>query len=285
VGTSPTNGFPQGPATFFWNPPQGGGVNTYQVNVYDEDKNQHKLVASFTTSGNNTSVLGNVSSGAIGGSFNFSWEVVAIIGGKIVCTTPLIPILRQSQATVAPNPPNLVLSINCNNGSFTVITVQNIGGDMAQADTLIAAFDPNNIQIIRSFLFQLKAGTSGFFKMPDNFGAAFVSTKIYKVTPSGRVSCPPPATFTPIPPLLVVTFTCDDKNALTLITITNKGGDMTQADNIVFTSFATPTPFTYQLKAGAAKLFTINAFNQEVFIDTGIYPVSPQNVTCGTVLT
>ena len=92
--TSPLDGLPFGPTTFYWDP--APGATGYQVNLYNDSG---ALVGSFQTDAANTSLLGDTS--GLGEGFSFSWQVVALVDGQIACSSPAITMFRE-----APKPAN-----------------------------------------------------------------------------------------------------------------------------------------------------------------------------------
>jgi SH3 domain-containing protein len=98
VGTSPTEGMPYGPVSFYWAPLAGAA--SYRVNVFNGGGAQ---VASYDSAGAATHVSGNMASA--GGGFVFSWNVQAFdAAGNLLCTTNLITELRSSAPP--PHPPS-----------------------------------------------------------------------------------------------------------------------------------------------------------------------------------
>ncbi len=90
--TSPTDGFPNGPVTFYWEP-LAQQANGYRVNVYDEAGD---IVGQFVTGSGSASLDADVGVGAIGGGFMFSWEVVALNNGVPLCTSNRVGLFRES---------------------------------------------------------------------------------------------------------------------------------------------------------------------------------------------
>jgi len=110
--TSPTDGFPFGPVTFFWDPPAAGDFNGFRINVYNE---RGELVGMFETGDPNaTNVIGNMST--IGGGFSFAWEVVALAGGVPVCVSDRISLFRESPPEQGPPPQEEKPKPICGNG-------------------------------------------------------------------------------------------------------------------------------------------------------------------------
>lgn len=92
--TSPLDGLKYGLNTFYWNAPNSP-VDTYRVNVTGENGS-----VSFTTSGENLSLTGDLSIDNIGYGFSFSWNVEALSNGEPICSTSAVTMFRE-----APPPP------------------------------------------------------------------------------------------------------------------------------------------------------------------------------------
>lgn len=90
--TSPVDGFPNGTITFYWDSPRSGQVDTYQVYVLND---KGVFVGSFTAGGFVTRLNGDVSRNSIGPGVNFSWYVVALVGGKEVCRSQRVSLRRE----------------------------------------------------------------------------------------------------------------------------------------------------------------------------------------------
>ena len=88
--TSPLDGLKYGPNTFYWNAPNTE-VDEYRVNVIGEEGS-----ASFTTSGENLSLTGDLSINNIGYGFSFSWNVEALSNGEPICTTQSVTMFREA---------------------------------------------------------------------------------------------------------------------------------------------------------------------------------------------
>lgn len=92
--TSPLGGMAFGLETFYWS-----GIpaaTAYRVNLYND---VGLLVRSFETSAPNTSLVGDTSAANTG--FSAAWEVQALIGGEVVCTST-----RLGMNRAAPPPPS-----------------------------------------------------------------------------------------------------------------------------------------------------------------------------------
>ncbi len=88
--TSPLNGLPYGPTTFYWNAPNTE-VDEYRVNVSGESGS-----ASFTTGGENLNLTGDLSVNNVGYGFSFTWNVEALVDGEPVCSTPGATMFREA---------------------------------------------------------------------------------------------------------------------------------------------------------------------------------------------
>lgn len=87
--TSPTDGLPNGMATFYWDPlPDATG---YMIDVLGEGAAPVK----FMTDAPKTNLQGDVSMNAIGGLYAFTVQVSALIGEDVVCTHS-INIMREA---------------------------------------------------------------------------------------------------------------------------------------------------------------------------------------------
>jgi hypothetical protein len=93
VGTSPLEGMRYGDQTFYWNPLPG--ATSYRVNVYSVDVNPGNRVAQGQASAPLTSLTLNVG-GPAGPGFRFSWEVQALVGSTVVCTSPRYTMFREA---------------------------------------------------------------------------------------------------------------------------------------------------------------------------------------------
>jgi len=88
--TSPRDGFPNGETTFYWDP--APGATEYRVSITNE---RGELVAGFTVAAPATHLSADVSAGAIGGGFSFTWEVQALLNGQPMCRD-LVQLFRES---------------------------------------------------------------------------------------------------------------------------------------------------------------------------------------------
>jgi hypothetical protein len=88
--TSPLGGFAFGTTDFYWDAAQG--ADNYRVNIYGEGG---ALVGSFLTNSANTALSIDTSAGNIGGGFNFSWEVEALVNNQTACTSSRVTVLRE----------------------------------------------------------------------------------------------------------------------------------------------------------------------------------------------
>lgn len=105
--TSPLDGLPNGLATFYWDPAQG--ATDYRILIFNE---QNTLVAAFSVIGQ-TTLQGDLSTGAVGPGLTFTWQVEALRNGQIVCSAPGVTLFRES---VPPPPPQPTAAPQCGNG-------------------------------------------------------------------------------------------------------------------------------------------------------------------------
>lgn len=90
--TSPTATMGNGPEVpFFWD----GLANAegYRLNFFDESG---ASIASFDLSNLSTTFVVNTTPDAIGAGTNFSWNVDALVGGQVACTTGRVSVLRDA---------------------------------------------------------------------------------------------------------------------------------------------------------------------------------------------
>jgi LysM repeat protein len=102
--TSPLDGLAYGDNTFYWN--AASGADKYRVVVINTREGK---VVSFETAGTETMVTGTLIQNTIGGGFDFSWRVEALVAGQIVCQTNT-QFLQRAAAQPIPNP--LIFSIS-----------------------------------------------------------------------------------------------------------------------------------------------------------------------------
>ena len=88
--TSPRDGFPNGETTFYWDP--APGATEYRISIVNE---RGELVASYSVAAPATHLSADVSAGAIGGGFSFTWEVQALLNGQPMCRD-LVQLFRES---------------------------------------------------------------------------------------------------------------------------------------------------------------------------------------------
>jgi LysM repeat protein len=91
LATSPTDGFPNGAATFYWSAPSGS-VSSYLVEVFNQSG---QLVASYPADAGMNSVGGDMSVAVIGRGVTFSWDVVALVDGQRACSSQRVTALRE----------------------------------------------------------------------------------------------------------------------------------------------------------------------------------------------
>jgi LysM repeat protein len=104
--TSPLDGLAYGDNTFYWN--AASGVDNYRVVVINTREGK---VVSFETAGTETMVTGTLIQNTIGGGFDFSWRVEALVAGQIVCQTNTQFLQRAASGPVTVTNP-LVFSIS-----------------------------------------------------------------------------------------------------------------------------------------------------------------------------
>jgi hypothetical protein len=88
AATAPTGEVPYDNVPFAWNPARG--ATSYQVNVFTAAEGRY--VTSFNTAGAETQL--NVFTPSLNDGSNFSWEVAALVDGRVACTTPRVGITR-----------------------------------------------------------------------------------------------------------------------------------------------------------------------------------------------
>lgn len=81
--TSPVDGLPNGPASFFWTEPAGGGVLNYQLSVTNLETGQS---VSTSLPGGSTTAMLDVGLGTLGQGFSFSWTIRARLLNSQSCT-------------------------------------------------------------------------------------------------------------------------------------------------------------------------------------------------------
>jgi hypothetical protein len=100
--TSPLQGMAYGTNTFYWDP--APGATGYRVNIYNLDAFGGALVASFETGAFATNLRAEVSTATAGPGFRFAWEVQALIGGQVACSSPRLSMFRAVPEPGAPTP-------------------------------------------------------------------------------------------------------------------------------------------------------------------------------------
>jgi hypothetical protein len=103
--TSPLDGLPNGVATFYWDPVPLPGF-TYQITVMDE---AYSVLAVFQA-GESTSISGDVSQAAIGGSFQVIVRATAFYNGQALCSDERL-ILRAAPDPGIVVPPRVVIPL------------------------------------------------------------------------------------------------------------------------------------------------------------------------------
>lgn len=94
--TSPLNGLAYGDNTFYWD--AAPGATSYRVTVFN---NTEGGSVSFSTAGSETSLRGTLTQSNIGGGFSFGWQVEALSGDQVVCTS----VRHDTRRSAAPPPP------------------------------------------------------------------------------------------------------------------------------------------------------------------------------------
>lgn len=89
--TSPLGGMRLGVETFYWD--GALGATNYHLLVYNGAGSQ---VASFETGSDNTAL--SIDTGSFGDGADFSWEVHALVGNQIACTSGRVGVLRDATA-------------------------------------------------------------------------------------------------------------------------------------------------------------------------------------------
>jgi hypothetical protein len=94
--TSPTLGFGYGFNQFFWD--AAPGADNYRVTVYNLSTGQ-----SFggETGGPATTLALELNDATVGGGFEFAWDVAALRGGRVICTSERIRLQRSAQPAPA----------------------------------------------------------------------------------------------------------------------------------------------------------------------------------------
>jgi hypothetical protein len=97
--TSPTDGLPFGPVTFYWDGVSSPAVTGYRVNLYRDGA----LVTSLQSPAGTTNVSGDLSGIPVGGSY--SWEVQALVNDLAVCTASInVSLAREFPPNAPPAP-------------------------------------------------------------------------------------------------------------------------------------------------------------------------------------
>ena len=88
AATAPSGTIPYDNVSFAWNPARG--ATSYQVNIFTAAEGRY--VTSYNTAGAETEM--NIFTPLLTDGSNFSWEVAALVDGKVACTTPRVGIAR-----------------------------------------------------------------------------------------------------------------------------------------------------------------------------------------------
>jgi len=97
--TSPLDGFPFGSTVFYWDP--AAGAESYRVTIFNATG---AVAGGYQVTAPSTSVVGDASQAAIGDGYQFSWQVQALQGGQVACTSGPFAVMRSSAPTQVPAP-------------------------------------------------------------------------------------------------------------------------------------------------------------------------------------
>jgi Tol biopolymer transport system component len=192
---------------------------------------------------------------------NYSTSVLASVTLSVVGTC-----LSQPTATPTntPNPPNLVVTGQCDQqAGTTVFTVTNTGGPMTSTATWTASDGTTG-------LIQLAAGGSQTFTVqPDASGHADFTVQGYPGASASTDNCLKP-------PDVQVVGQCDQQAGTTVFTVTNSGGPM--SSSATWTA-SDGTTGSVQLAAGGSQTFSVqpDASGHADFTVQG-YPGASANV-------
>jgi hypothetical protein len=137
--TSPLNGLAYGINTFYWD--AAPGAEQYRVTVFnDGESDKGTFTQQFFADAPDTMVTGSIDQGSIGGGFQFSWIVEALVNGRVICTSQRV-FTERAAAQPIPNPLVFTITGSCvgidfianwagaDPGDFITITVfQNAAG-------------------------------------------------------------------------------------------------------------------------------------------------------------
>jgi hypothetical protein len=127
--TSPLDGLAFGTNTFYWD--AAPGATSYRVIVYN---NTEGGSVSFETLAPATSLTALIDQSNIGGGFDFSWEVQALLDGVVACTSSRITTQRSAPQ---PLPPVFTASWFCSGSGITGDITVTFSG--AQSGEIITA--------------------------------------------------------------------------------------------------------------------------------------------------
>lgn len=97
--TSPLDGLANGSNVFYWD--GAPGATSYRVNIYNLSISGGPLMVSYETPGTLTHLQGDVGDGAVGSGSQFAWEIQALVGGQVACSSR-VTLLRSVGATPVP---------------------------------------------------------------------------------------------------------------------------------------------------------------------------------------
>ncbi len=87
--TSPLDAIVNGETVFFWDGVQG--ADSYRLNIFDENGGRR---GGGTIDGFNTTLALNTGVAALGDAGGFSWNVEALVGGDVACTSGRVNVVR-----------------------------------------------------------------------------------------------------------------------------------------------------------------------------------------------
>ena len=90
--TSPLDGLPNGPATFYWDPPTSGGAIGYTLTVTNNDNGRQ---VRGSTAGNVTTITLDISGRTLGDGISFTWLVTAQLNNGRTCPGQPVTLLRE----------------------------------------------------------------------------------------------------------------------------------------------------------------------------------------------
>lgn len=133
--TSPLDGLAAGTNTFYWD--AAPGATGYRVIVSNLESGQNVV---FSADGSQTSLIGNVDAVTVGAGFSFSWEVQALSGSQVVCTSG--PIITQRGAPATPLP-LFTASWGCSGSGIVFFSWSNLPAGQTVTFVFTEYFTPN----------------------------------------------------------------------------------------------------------------------------------------------